>query len=150
MSTFCTRYPNVKYIDVVNEPPPHTTPSYMNGSGGSGEKAGAPIDAIGAQAHDAYKLPTATVKGYIDKLAATGLPVYITEYDIDIADDNQQKNVMQEQFTMFYTSPNVRGITFWGYIVGATWRSNTGLQQSSGAMRPAMTWLMQYLDRPTN
>src|SRR5260370_35973126 len=49
--------------------------------------AGAPIDAIGAQAHDAYKLPTSTVKGFVDKLGATGLPVYITEYDINLADD---------------------------------------------------------------
>ncbi|HVY29583.1 MAG TPA: endo-1,4-beta-xylanase [Polyangiaceae bacterium] len=197
MSTFCARYPNVKYIDVVNEPPPHTTPSYMNGIGGTGasgwdwivnafkwareacpnavlilndyndieypndnqhmidivtaiRKAGAPIDAIGAQAHDAYKLPTATVKGYIDKLAATGLPVFITEYDIGIANDDEQKRVMQEQFTMFYTHPSIHGITLWGYIVGATWRDNTGLQQSNGTMRPAMTWLMQYLKRPTN
>jgi hypothetical protein len=27
------------------------------------------------------------------------------------------------------------------YIVGATWRSNTGLMSSSGQYRPALTWL---------
>jgi len=36
IQAFCTRYPNTKLIDVVNEPPPHTTPSYMNGIGGAG------------------------------------------------------------------------------------------------------------------
>ena len=52
---------------------------------------------------------------FIDKLAAqTGLPVYITEYDINIADDNQQKDVMQSQFTMFWNDPNVKGITYLG------------------------------------
>lgn len=194
ISAFCTRYPNTQLIDVVNEPPPHTTPGYKNGIGGDGtsgydwivnafkwarascpkavlilndynnieyadqnahfidiankvKAAGAPIDGLGAQAHDAFKIPTATVKSYIDKLAATGLPVYITEYDIDLADDAQQKSVMQEQFTMFYTHPNVKGITLWGYIVGATWRPNTGLQQANGTMRPAMTWLMGYLGK---
>lgn len=28
IKAFCTRYPDTKLIDVVNEPPPHTTPSY--------------------------------------------------------------------------------------------------------------------------
>ncbi|WP_437292593.1 endo-1,4-beta-xylanase [Sorangium sp. So ce426] len=194
MRSFCTRYPDTKYIDVVNEPPPHTTPSYKNGIGGDGASgydwivnsfkwarefcpnaklilndynnieyegdhqnfmriaravinAGAPVDALGAQAHDAYKLNTSTVKGYIDKLASLGKPVYITEYDIGIANDEEQRRVMQEQFTMFWNHPSVPGITLWGYIVGSTWRANTGLQQSNGTMRPAMTWLMDFLDR---
>lgn len=190
---FCSRYPNTKLIDVVNEPPPHTTPSYVNGIGGSGasgydwivnafqwaraacpgaililndynnieyaadnsnfisivnaiKAAGAPIDAIGAQAHDAYKLPTSTVQGFLDKLTAmTGLPVYITEYDINLADDTQQQMVMQSEFTMFWNDSNVRGITLWGYIVGATWEMNSGLMTSSGTMRPAMSWLVDFL-----
>ncbi|WP_437728349.1 endo-1,4-beta-xylanase [Sorangium sp. So ce861] len=194
MKSFCERYPDTKYIDVVNEPPPHTTPSYKNGIGGDGASgwdwivnsfkwarefcpgavlilndynnieyendhnnfvriaravidAGAPVDALGAQAHDAYKINTSTVKGYLDKLAALGKPVYITEYDIGIADDNQQKRVMEEQFTMFWNHPAVPGITLWGYIVGTTWRDNTGIQHSNGNMRPAMAWLMEFLGR---
>ncbi|WP_437617850.1 endo-1,4-beta-xylanase [Sorangium sp. So ce1151] len=194
MKSFCERYPDTKYIDVVNEPPPHTTPSYKNGIGGDGASgwdwivnsfkwarefcpravlilndynnieypndhnnfmriakavidAGAPVDALGAQAHDAYKINTNTVKDYIDKMAALGKPVYITEYDIGIGDDNQQKRVMEEQFTMFWNHPAVPGITLWGYVVGATWRDNTGLQQPDGRLRPAMQWLMDFLDR---
>ncbi|MGC4069372.1 MAG: endo-1,4-beta-xylanase [Polyangiaceae bacterium] len=34
MTQFCKRYPDVAIIDVVNEPPPHTTPSYANAIGG--------------------------------------------------------------------------------------------------------------------
>jgi endo-1,4-beta-xylanase len=193
MKTLCTRYPNVKLIDVVNEPPPHTTPPYSNLIGGAGSSgydwivnafkwaraacpsaililndyntieyqtdhdhfisivkaikaAGAPIDAIGAQGHDAYKLSTSTVQGLLDSLASqTGLPVYITEYDINLADDTQQSQVMQSQFTMFWNDPNVKGVTLWGYIEGATWETNTGLMTSSGTMRPAMSWLLDYL-----
>jgi endo-1,4-beta-xylanase len=192
---FCERYPDTQLIDVVNEPPPHTTPSYtaaLGGAGSSGydwiaqafkwahqycpnaililndynnieyandnnhtidivnriKNAGAPINAVGAQAHACGNLSASTVKMYIDKIATqTGLPVYITEYDLNIADDNQQKNVMQSQFTMFWNNPNVKGITIWGYIVGSTWVSNSGLMTSSGTMRPAMTWLMDFLGR---
>jgi len=192
---FCERYPDTQLIDVVNEPPPHTTPPYaaaLGGAGASGydwivqafkwahqycpssililndyniieygndnshiidvvnriKAAGAPIDAVGAQAHAAYSMPTATVQGYLDKLAtSTGLPVYISEYDINLSDDNQQKTVMQSQLTMFWNDPNVKGITLWGYIVGQTWLPNTGLMTSTGTERPAMTWLMQFLNR---
>ncbi|WP_437673046.1 endo-1,4-beta-xylanase [Sorangium sp. So ce131] len=194
MQAFCERYPETKYINVVNEPPPHTTPVFKNAIGGDGEsgydwivnsfrwarelcpgatlilndhgnieyerehdhfveivkaalEAGAPIDGLGAEAHDVYRTDTDTVKGYIDGLAATGLPVYITEYDIPLADDDEQRRVMEEQFTMFYNHSAVKGITFWGYVVGSTWRTNTGLLHPDGTMRPAMAWLMDFLDR---
>ncbi|MEO6601476.1 MAG: endo-1,4-beta-xylanase, partial [Polyangiaceae bacterium] len=108
--------------------------------------AGAPINAIGAQSHAAYSMSTSSVQSYLDKLASqTGLPVYISEYDINLADDNQQKTVMQSQLTMFWNDSNVKGITVWGYIEGQTWLPNTGLMTSSGQMRPAMTWLTQFL-----
>jgi endo-1,4-beta-xylanase len=195
MQTFCNRYPNVKLIDVVNEPPPHTTPAYKDGIGGDGasgydwivnafkwarefcpnaililndyntieyggdnahiidivnriKRAGAPIDAVGAQAHAAFSVSTTTVKANVDRIVAqTGLPVYITEYDIDLADDTQQKNVMAEQFPMFWTHGNIKGVTLWGYIVGSTWLTNTGLMTDTGVERPAMTWLRGYLER---
>jgi endo-1,4-beta-xylanase len=195
MKAYCQRFPNTKLIDVVNEPPPHTTPSYISGMGGAGasgydwivnafkwaraacpdaililndfnniefsadnahtidivnriKAAGAPIDAVGAQGHAAYQVATATVQGFIDKITQqTGLPVYLTEYDINVASDAQQMTIMRDQITMFWNDPNVKGITLWGYVVGLTWETNTGLQQSNGTMRPAMTWLMSFLGR---
>jgi endo-1,4-beta-xylanase len=55
--------------------------------------------------------------------------------------------VMQSQFTMFWNDRNVAGITIWGYVVGSTWETNSGLMNSNGTMRPAMTWLMGFLGR---
>jgi len=192
---YCERYPDTQLIDVINEPPPHTTPSYTAALGGSGSSgydwmaqvfkwagqycpksvlilndynnveqsgdnsrtidmvnkikgAGAPIHGVGAQAHGCANLSASTVQMYIDKISQqTGLPVYISEYDLNIADDNRQKDVMQSQFTMFWNDANVKGITIWGYIVGSTWQTNTGLMTSSGTMRPAMTWLLDFLKR---
>ncbi|MFL5308450.1 MAG: endo-1,4-beta-xylanase [Polyangia bacterium] len=192
---FCTRYPDTQMIDVLNEPPPHTTPPYMAALGGAGAsgydwvvtifkwarqycpnsilivndyniieqsgdnsrmidlvtksmKAGAPIDAIGAQAHGLTNASASTTQMYIDKLtSSTGLPVYISEFDLNIADDNQQKTQFQNLFTMFWNDPNVHGVTVWGYIQGQTWETNSGLMSSSGTLRPAMTWLMNFLNR---
>jgi endo-1,4-beta-xylanase len=110
-------------------------------------KAKAPIDAIGCQSHDVYMVSTNTVKSNIDKLAATGLPVFITEYDIGQSNDDTQKKIMQEQITMFWNHPKIAGITYWGYIVGSTWRNGTGLKSSSGTDRPALTWLIDYVKK---
>jgi endo-1,4-beta-xylanase len=110
--------------------------------------AGAPIHAVGCETHDAMALPSSTLKANIDKIASsTGLPIYITEYDLNIADDDQQRAVMQDHVTMFWNNSNVKGITYYGYIVGTTWRSNTGLMHSNGTMRPAMIWLMDFFGR---
>jgi endo-1,4-beta-xylanase len=192
---FCERYPDTQLIDVVNEPPPHTSPPYMAALGGAGssgydwivqsfkwarqycpnaililndyniieysgdnshiidivkriQAAGAPIDAVGAQAHAAFQLPTSTVQMYIDAIATqTGLPVYISEYDINLADDAMQQSVMQSQFTMFWNDAHVNGVTLWGYVEGQTWQANTGLMSSAGQKRPAMDWLMQFLGK---
>jgi endo-1,4-beta-xylanase len=104
-----------------------------------------PIDAIGCQAHDAYKVSTSSVKTKIDGIAAVGFPIYITEYDIGETDDTKQKNIMQEQVTMYWNDPNVKGVTYWGIKAGQTWRTGTGVETSSGAERPSLTWLKSYL-----
>ena len=58
--------------------------------------AGGPIDGIGAQAHGTASMASSDVQANIDTLASkTGLPVYITEFDLNIADDTQQATVMQ-------------------------------------------------------
>ena len=84
----------------------------------------------------------------IEKLvSATGLPVYITQYDIGLADDELQKQQYQDHLTMFWQNPSVKGVTILGYVAGYTWRSNTGSMKSDGTKRPAMAWLMEFLGR---
>ncbi len=109
-------------------------------------EAGAPIDAIGAQGHDVYKIGAAKAKTYIDKLTSTfHLPIYITEMDIDQSNDAQQAQLMQDEITMFWNHPNVLGITYWGYVQGSTWRSNAWLLGTNGKERPALTWLENFI-----
>jgi endo-1,4-beta-xylanase len=192
---FCMRYPDTQMIDVLNEPPPHTTPPYLAALGGAGAsgydwvvtifkwarqycptsilivndyniieysndnnniiklvtaamKAGAPIDAVGAQSHALQSASASTTQMYIDKIASsTGLPILISEFDLNIADDTQQKNQMQSLFTMFWNDKNVKGVTYWGYIQGQTWETNSWLLSSGGTERSAMSWLMQFVGR---
>lgn len=187
------RYPNIDFVDVVNEPI-HAPPSYKDAIGGDNglygtgwdwvvwafEKAreylpnakllineygiewgGSDlnkyitiinilkqrglIDGIGVQGHGLENISPNTLKSSLDRLAQTGLPIYISEYDVDIADDNQQLNVYKTQFPIFWEHPSVLGVTLWGYVQGQTWRPDSYLLRSDGTERPALTWLMQYV-----
>ena len=195
IKSYCERYPKTALIDVVNEPPPHTTPTYAKvlGEGESGAwpwivksfklarqhcgsavlilndynnlayadsqthyidivndvlANGGPIDALGIQAHDATKLTASQLQASLDALnSKTGLPIYISEYDIGLASDADQLAAFQTHFPLFWNSPYVRGVTVWGWMMGYTWISNSGLVNGT-TPRPAMTWLMDYLGRP--
>lgn len=108
------------------------------------------VDAVGLQSHSLYDPKIWSTQEIKDKLdyihSKTGLPMYISEYDIEATDDQTQLRYMQMHFPTFYEHPHVHGITLWGYIYGSTWRTGTGLIRN-GQPRPAMTWLMNYLGR---
>jgi arabinoxylan arabinofuranohydrolase len=105
------------------------------------------VDALGEQAHGLESWALADLQRNLNKVAALGLPIYITEYDVARTNDQEQLQIMQTQFPLFYNHPSVVGVTFWGYVVGSTWVNGSGLIQPNGTRRPAMNWLMNYLGR---
>lgn len=104
------------------------------------------IDGIGIQCHH-FNMDTVsvnTMNTVLNKLSATGLPIYVSELDIT-GDDNTQLARYKEKFPVLWQHPSVKGVTFWGYIQGQTWKENTHLLNSNGKERPALQWLRQYL-----
>lgn len=104
------------------------------------------IDAIGEQAHFLERADIEVVAANLNKLAATGLPIYISELDLNFADDARQANVMRDLFSLFWDHPAVAGITHWGHLQGSIWRTNGYLIRSDGSARPALDWIMCYMD----
>jgi GH35 family endo-1,4-beta-xylanase len=110
------------------------------------------MDAVGCQGHGLGGgslgiQQLSELKANLNQIIALGVDIYITEYDIEQTDDQSQLQVMQEQFPLFYETPEIKGITYWGYVVGSTWRTGTGLLNTNGTPRPALIWLMDYLGR---
>jgi GH35 family endo-1,4-beta-xylanase len=105
------------------------------------------VDALGLQAHGLEGWSYNDISSKLNQVAALGLPIYISEYDVARTNDQEQLSIMQTQFPLFYNHPSVAGITLWGYVVGSTWVNGSGLIQSNGTRRPAMNWLMNYLGR---
>jgi endo-1,4-beta-xylanase len=112
--------------------------------------ANVPLDAIGCQAHGLSGMNGTTLKNNLDKMAATGLPILISEYDIASADDNTQATKYKDHITVMWNHPAVAGITIWGYLNGATWISNSGILNSNGTERPALTWLKTFIAENPN
>ena len=196
------RYPDIDYLQVVNEPlPGHNPPDGSNGRadykaalGGNGAsgwdwvitafrmareifpaetklmindfniinsssntnqyiniinllKAEDLIDIIGVQGHAfTTTASAATMKANLDALAATGLPIHVTELDIDGPSDAIQLQDYQRIFPVLYEHPGVEGITLWGWRPGL-WRNDEGayIINEDGTERPALKWLRDYL-----
>ena len=119
------------------------------------------IDGIGVQGHyfefrsdigasGGYIYNLSDIKFNLNRLTATGLPVFMTEFDIDEPDDANQLAQYKIYFPIFWSNPGVKGITFWGYIDDDVWGSHpdTYLLRSDGRERPALQWLQTYVEIP--
>ena len=109
------------------------------------------IDVIAVQCHafetnTDYGRSAATLSANLDRLAAAGLPIMITEMDIDGATDQIQLAEYQRVFPIFWNHPSVIGITLWGYRPGL-WRNDQGanLVLADNTERPAMQWLRTFV-----
>ena len=205
MASIAARYPDIDYLEVVNEPlhdPPRKrneedrgAGDYIDALGAEGEtgwdwvlnafrmakrhfpdtplmlneysitnseesttryielvallQAEGLIDVIGVQGHSfSTTVPEEVTRANLDRLAATGLPIQVTEMDIDGLDDAEQLAEYQRIFPVFWEHPSVMGITMWGWRPGM-WRTRQGapLVRQDGTPRPAMEWLLDYTGR---
>jgi endo-1,4-beta-xylanase len=194
IQSYCSRYPETDFIDVVNEPI-HAPPTYKAALGGDGStgwdwviwsfekarqhcpnaklflndyniinsasatnayiqiinllKARNLIDGIGEQGHFLEAVPLTTIKENLNKLGELDLPIHISEFDVHILSDTDQKNKYAELFPALWSHPAVKGVTLWGYRQGEIWRENAYLIRSNGTNRPAFTWLQEYVTGTT-
>ncbi|MBO7497540.1 MAG: endo-1,4-beta-xylanase [Salinivirgaceae bacterium] len=114
--------------------------------------AGGPIDAAGCQSHDLNDMETAEeFKAALEKVHnGVQLPIFISEYDINKADDNTQLERYKAQFPVMWEADYVAGVTLWGYIFGQTWVDDGDVKGASGLIkngveRPALKWLREYM-----
>jgi GH35 family endo-1,4-beta-xylanase len=114
------------------------------------------IDAVGCQAHDlggnGSYIDSATLATSLKTLyTQVGLPIYVSEFDLaDTISDASQLTGYQRTFPAIWQSPYVAGVTLWGYVVGSTWITGSGLVSSSGTDRSAFTWLKNYVKSNLN
>jgi GH35 family endo-1,4-beta-xylanase len=105
------------------------------------------IDAVELQSHY-FSLGSIAASEITDRLNlianSTGLPLYISEFDLD-GTETAQADRYKVVFPAMWENCNVRGMTLWGYIEGQTWHAGTGLINANGTKKASMTWLQSYM-----
>lgn len=117
------------------------------------------IDIIGVQAHAPATRVGSPLIPVLDRLAATGVPIQITEMDVDgnpnasaavtsAQSDANQLRDMQRIFPAFWRHPAVEGVTMWGWRIGH-WRTDQDafLIRADGTERPALEWVRAFIDQ---
>ncbi len=98
----------------------------------------APIQAIGMQGHfggagNAVPIMQRT----LDRFAATGLSLAITEYDFDTQDEELQADFTRDLMTLLFSHPAVDRFIMWGFWDGAHWRNNAPVFRRDWSLKPS-------------
>jgi endo-1,4-beta-xylanase len=83
--------------------------------------AGAPVGGIGCQGHEGY-MDAETTRNALDRLARFGLPIRVTEFDTNKAQEPEKARLLTEIYATCFAHPAVDGILMWGFYEGAHWR----------------------------
>uniref|UniRef100_M8CZM5 Uncharacterized protein n=1 Tax=Aegilops tauschii TaxID=37682 RepID=M8CZM5_AEGTA len=87
------------------------------------QRRGAAVGGIGVQGHVTYPVGD-VICDALDKLAATELPVWITELDVSAADEAVRADDLEVVLREAFAHPAVEGIMLWGFMQGHMWRSH--------------------------
>ncbi len=104
---------------------------------------GAPITGLGMQSHfGGSATPPERMLAILDRFAALGLDISITEHDIDSADETFQAEFTRDFLTTVFSHPSVVAILTWGFWENSHWRPNAAYYRSDWSITPAgQVWL---------
>jgi GH35 family endo-1,4-beta-xylanase len=93
------------------------------------QEQGAPIDGVGIQGHiwseDILAHPE-VIQQRLDKVAALGLPIWISEFDAADPDEKVNADKLELVYRTAYSHPAVEGIMMWIFWAGNSWRGPNG------------------------
>jgi endo-1,4-beta-xylanase len=99
---------------------------------------GAPLDGIGMQGHFGQTLtPPAELIQTLDRFAAFGKEIQVTEHDINITDERLQADYTRDFMIAVFSHPSVTGILTWGFWEGRHWRPNGAYFRRDWSVKPA-------------
>lgn len=99
--------------------------------------SGAPIHGIGMQAHFGAMLTSPDqLWNVLDRFAKLGLPIKITEFDMDLDDMQLKADYTRDLYTALFAHPHVDGLLSWGFWAGRHWRPDAAYLDKQFKPRP--------------
>jgi len=103
---------------------------------------GAPIEGIGIQGHVGRQPRNpAQVISDLDLFKNVNIPVQITEFDINMQDEELQADYTRDFLIACYSSSVVTGFTIWGFWENAHWKKDAAMFKKDWTEKPnAAVW----------
>ena len=105
-------------------------------------KKGAPIGGIGVQGHIGRQPRNPEqVLTDLDLFTPVGLPVQITEFDINTPDEELQADYTRDFLIAVYSHPSVTGVILWGFWEAHHWKPDAAMFRKDWTPKPnAAVW----------
>jgi endo-1,4-beta-xylanase len=98
---------------------------------------GAPLDGIGIQGHfGALLTSTPKIWGILDRFAAYGKRIQITEFDINLDDEEAQAAYTRDFLHAIFAHPSIDGFLMWGFWEGRHWLPKAAMFRRDWSMKP--------------
>lgn len=94
-------------------------------------------DVIGMQGHfgEALTHPARVVE-ILDRFGKLGIPIHVTEFDINTRDEVAQGAYTRDFLTAVFSHPATEAITVWGFWEGRMWRPNGAMLRKDWSLKP--------------
>ncbi len=103
---------------------------------------GAPIEAVGIQGHVGTqpRSPMQVISD-LDLFIPLGLPIQITEFDINTTDEALQADYTRDFLIAVYSHPLITGVNLWGFYQRHHWKPNAAMYRADWTAKPnAAVW----------
>jgi len=98
---------------------------------------GTPLGGNGMQSHFGENVtPPAVLWRILDRYAEFGLPIQITEFDVNTEDEQLQANYTRDFMTAVFAHEAVNGFVMWGFYAGAHWRPEAAMFRKDWSIKP--------------
>ena len=98
-------------------------------------------DGIGFMAHFKHRSlrPIGELREIYNRFAMFGVPLQLTEFDIDTTDEQLQADYLRDVMTITFSHPSFNAIIMWGFWEGRHWRPNGALWRKDWSIKPVGT-----------
>lgn len=97
----------------------------------------APIGGIGIQGHFSQPTPPEKMLAILNRFARLKLPIAITEFDFDTADEKLQAQFFRDMMIVAFSHPAVEEFFVWGFWEHKHWRPQAAMISGGWIPKPA-------------
>ncbi|MFN0110491.1 MAG: endo-1,4-beta-xylanase [Blastocatellia bacterium] len=96
----------------------------------------APVDGVGLQGHFGSITPPALLQTIIERFSTLPVQLAVTEFDINLADEELQAEYTRDVMTMIFSQPKFTDFLMWGFWEKSHWLPLGAMYRSDWSSKP--------------